>query len=112
MAKEVTVVEKTEEFSPLDVLLLVLSNASTKEQGMTFADMHKRLRVIDVVTEAKDEGRNSFVLEDADYNKLKDVMDGFQGFSGGSPAALRHLTKLHECINNAKKPVKEKDDTE
>ena len=60
-----------QQFKAKDVLVQVLTLGG--QQGMTFAEMRKRSKVIDVIEKA--EGAVS--LEDTDFDLLKRVFDGF-----------------------------------
>ena len=93
------ILTETETFKAKDILLGVLRNAPVG-QGFTIGQMERRLKLIDAI----EAGDGSFVLEDEDYNHLKDCVEGFNGFLGGP--MMRDLVRMRNEIRDAKAPAK------
>lgn len=88
------ILTETETFKARDILLGVLRSAPVG-QGMTIGQMERRLRIIDVI-EASD---GPILLEDEDYNHMKECLEGFNGFAGG--AIMRDLVRMRDEVRNA-----------
>jgi hypothetical protein len=83
-------------FKAREVITAMLESPGSG-QGITYAEMRKRDRVLDALERAKD--KSYFDLEDADYAILRGLLDTFQWATG-----KRELRAILDEIAEAKSP--------
>lgn len=80
--------------------LIGVINAAAAERGLPLSEINRLLRILGPLEVADAAGAESFLLEDADWQNLKKLVDGFRGWRvvhAVIPALVKDIAEA-ECI--------------
>lgn len=75
-------------------------NAAAGERGVPLSEINRMLRILGPLEAAVAAGQDSFVLEDAEWNHLKTLVESFRGWRvvhAAIPALVKDIAEA-ECI--------------
>lgn len=83
-------------FDPAETILAI-ANGLAIERGLTLADIARYLRVVTAVQQAKDAASAFVDLEDADWQVLVQMVEGFPGYRILHPVLLEFAATVRSA---------------